>query len=176
MARDQRNKLTIWAVSGALLLLLAVTIGTISNRDTSNSPRPIPDQALDNSPRATQPAHLSDIQDALQATDRAIVETSWDQAESHADRAKELWLSYRTPMQASAGRRMWSTDLSQHFQSTLEGLRADIAARQSQRARAKIRELSEIIDGYDDENERYDVNRGVEDDTQSRSQTTPQAD
>lgn len=143
-------------MASVALALLVLIGGTIINRNTSNSPRPTPDRAFHN--ESATPARLSDIQDALQAADRSIVERSWSKAESHATRAKEMWLSYRAPMQASAGRRMWSTDISQEFQSDLNGLLVDIAERQPERARRKIRGMLETIDMHGPDTEgRLDI-------------------
>lgn len=153
-------------LAGVGCLLLLLVIASNANRGDVTPPNPTPRQVVDTerTPSTPQtPATIHDVQNALDATDRAIADRSWERAEAHAKTVREQWLSYRTPMQAGGGQRMWSTDVMQRFQSSLNGLITDIAQRDAEGARAKIRGMQEILDMYDDQTDR-------------RLETTPKAD
>lgn len=157
MARDPRTHYTTWAVAGALALLLAVAAVSFARRD---QPDLTPNQLRGDEAALRAPASLTRIRESLQQTDRAVAQGDWTEAEARARQAKERWLSYRTPMRAGGGRRMWSAAVVEEFERALNGMIADVAQRQAAPAREKIARMLEIIDMYDDQTaQRLDTRR-----------------
>lgn len=150
MGRNQGRKYAYWTIYGVLIVLFLLVAGTLANQD---SPGPTPDRAYDSESATPQPASLGELRASLEETKQAVNAGSWTKATESATKAKEKWLSYRTPMQASAGRRAWSTDVIRDFQVAMDGLIFAIDQRQTATARNKIGSMLETIDNYDDQTE-----------------------
>ena len=162
MRRDRGPRYVMWTIYGALLILFLVVAVTLANREEPSSPPnqslgrnegPTQNQAFDDETATPQPASIFEVRAALVDVHRAVTDRDWPEAERQARLLKERWLSFRTPMQASAGRRTWHTDAINEFQRSLDALATEIAARRVKPAQDQIEQMREIIDRYDDEQE-----------------------
>ncbi len=150
LGRNQGRKYAYWTIYGVLLVLFLLVTGTLANQD---APGPTPHRARDSESATPQPATLGELRSAIEKTEQAVSAGAWTEAKERAMNAKEKWLSYRTPMQASAGRRMWTTDVMRDFQAAMDGLIVAVDRRDTETAHQKIDSMLETIENYDDQTE-----------------------
>lgn len=157
MHRDVGRKIAHWVIGGVLVTMLALAVGTLVNRGEPNPNLSAPEQGVqignqwrdDRSQREV--ADLNDLHDAVNQAAEAVSARDWARAERHAHDLKERWLSFRTPMQAQAGREIWHVRDIQEFQDAADGLIRATAERRPEAAAERIDTMRQIVGRYRDE-------------------------
>ena|GEM_PF-4799463 len=73
----------------------------------------------------------------------------WQQAERQAEEILQRWVSFKTPMRAGAGDRMWSTSDVNRFDAAVKEARTQVSDRNLAAAREAVDEMQNLIEKYD---------------------------
>lgn len=95
-----------------------------------------------------EPRNLADLEAAILATIEALERPSWNDASSSAGELRQVWLSFKRPMRAQGGERIWNATDVDAFEATMGSLEEEIRHRDQRRALAAARSLMEIAHRY----------------------------
>ena len=95
-----------------------------------------------------EPAGLDEVESAIVQTIEALEESSWGEAAASARELSQRWLSFKRPMRAQGGERIWDTIDVDAFDAGVRELERQIAAQRKQAALEEARGLLEIARRY----------------------------
>ena len=145
----------------AAVVLIAGAIAYFVDRRGSESPVPpgpfgtrVGQRAPVN-PAGRDTPELSDLRLAVDRlgdtlSKEPLAETDWQEAEREAQDVMQIWVSFKPPMRANAGERMWSPSDVDEFEESVKEARTQVQERDAGKARMNVERMQRLIDKYDD--------------------------